>query len=140
MNRDYLRDKSVGFWFSAGLSAFSLITAAVYAGCYAGTDDMSWAAFVFILFAAISGGTLIALKQYKYAPYAIAVFVFLSLLFFIYGIYYYVSVVMVGIDLDTFDPQFIVCALFFMLAFGLSIANLFLKQIKDGGRKDEQEN
>ena len=98
------------------------------------------AAFVFILLAAISGGTLIALKQYKYAPYAIAVFVFLSLLFFIYGIYYYVSVVMVGIDLDTFDPQFIVCALFFMLAFGLSIANLFLKQIKDGGRKDEQEN
>ncbi|MDE6505462.1 MAG: hypothetical protein K2L42_06295 [Clostridia bacterium] len=140
MIKDYLKDKSIGFWFSAGLSVFSLITAAVYAGCYAGTDDMSWAAFVFILLAGLSGCALIAFKQFKFVPYVIAVLVFLALLFFIYGIYYYVSVVMVGIDLDSFDPQFIVCALFFVLAFGVSIANLFLKQINEKGRGDEQKN
>lgn len=137
MIKDYIKDKAVGFWFSVALTALSLITAAVYAGCYAGTDDMSWVAFVLILLAGISGATLIALKQFKYAPYALAILIFLSLLFFIYGIYYYVSVVMVGIDLDSFDAKFIVCLILFLLSFALGIANLFIRQIKREGAENE---
>ena len=88
----------------------------------------------------LAGGVLIALKKYSYAPYALAVLIFLSLLFFIYGIYYYVSVVMVGIDLDSFDPEFIVCTIFYILAFGVSVANLFIRQIKKEAVENEQEN
>lgn len=138
MLHSYLKDKDVGFWFSASLVVFSLLTAVIYAACYAGTDNINWASFAFMLVAAVAGGALIALKLYVYVPYVLAALIFLSLLFFIYGIYYYVSVVMVGIDLDTFEPQFIVCALFYFLAFGASVANVFLRQIKKEVREDEQ--
>lgn len=139
MLKDYLKDKAVGFWFTCALTVLSIITAAVYAGCYAGTDDMSWTAFALVLLAGLSGAALVGTKQFKYAPYALAVLIFLSLLFFIYGIYYYVSVVMVGIDLDSFDARFIVNFILYLLLFGLSIANLFLTQIKVKGAEDEQE-
>lgn len=137
MLQSYLKDKDVGFWFSASLVVFSLLTAVIYAACYAGTDNINWVSFAFMLAAAVAGGVLIALKKYSYAPYALAVLIFLSLLFFIYGIYYYVSVVMVGIDLDSFDPEFIVCAIFYFLAFGVSVANLFLRQIKKEAGENE---
>ena len=140
MLQNYLKDKDVGFWFSASLVVFSLLTAVIYAACYAGTDNINWVSFAFMLAAALAGGVLIALKKYSYAPYALAVLVFLLVLFFIYGIYYYVSVVMVGIDLDSFDPEFIVCTIFYILAFGVSVANLFIRQIKKEAVENEQEN
>lgn len=140
MLKDYLKDKDVGFWFSASLVVFSLLTAVVYAACYAGTDNISWLSFAFMLAAAAAGGALIALRRFTYAPYVLAALIFLSLLFFIYGIYYYVSVVMVGIDLDTFEPQFIICAIMYLLAFGAAVANVFLRQIKREALENEQEN
>ncbi len=136
MLNNYMKDKDVGFWFSASLVVFSLITAVVYAACYAGTDNINWISFALMLAAAVSGAVLIALKLYVYVPYVLAALIFLSLLFFVYGIYYYVSVVMVGIDLDNFEPQFIICAIMYILAVGASVANVFLRQIKKEVRED----
>ncbi len=136
MLNNYMKDKDVGFWFSASLVVFSLITAVVYAACYAGTDNINWISFALMLAAAVSGAVLIALKLYVYVPYVLAALIFLSLLFFVYGIYYYVSVVMVGIDLDHFEPQFIICAIMYILAVGASVANVFLRQIKKEVRED----
>lgn len=130
MLKNYLKDKDVGFYFSAALVILALLTSVVYAICYAGTDNINWLSFAFMLAAAVVGATLIALKLYVYVPYALAILIFMSLLFFIYGIYYYVSVVMVGIDLDSYDVQFIICTILYVLAFGASIANVFLRQIK----------
>ena len=137
MIKNYLKDKDVGFWFSASLILLSLLTSIVYVSCYAGTDNMNWASFAFMLLAAVSGAILIAFKQYKFAPYALGAFIFVSLLFFIYGIYYYVSVVMVGIDLDKFDPEFIVCLILYLIAFAAGIANIFLRQIKKENKTEE---
>lgn len=131
MIKEYLKDKSVGFWFSASLVLFTLITAIVYSVSYAGTDNISWGAFAFLIAAAAGSAVLIALKQYKFVPYLQALLIFLSLLFFIYGIYYYVSVVMVGIDLDHFDPEFYACTILFVIAFVASVANVFLRQTKE---------
>ncbi|MDE5729089.1 MAG: hypothetical protein K2I20_02825 [Clostridia bacterium] len=136
MLNNYLKDKDVGFWFSASLVVFSLLTAVVYAVCYAGTDNINWVAFAFLIAAAVLGAALIALKLYVYVPYVLAALIFLSLLFFVYGIYYYVSVVMVGIDLDHFEPQFFVCTIMFVLATAASVANVFLRQIKKEVRED----
>lgn len=130
MLKTYLKDKDVGFYFSAALVILALLTSVVYAICYAGTDNINWLSFAFMLAAAVVGATLIALKLYVYVPYALAILIFMSLLFFIYGIYYYVSVVMVGIDLDSYDAQFIICTILYVLAFGASVANVFLRQIK----------
>lgn len=136
MIRDYLKDKAVGFWFTAAIAALSLVTAIVYAVCYAGTENINWFSFAFMLAAFVAAVVLVVLGKIKLAPYIQAALVFLSLLCFIYGIYYYVSVVLVGIDLDTFDPEFIVCTVLYAVTFGLGVANVFLKQIKDEVREN----
>lgn len=138
MMAEFLKDKSVGFWFSAALVLLSLVTAVVYAASYAGTDNINWVAFALLLAAAVGAAVLIILKQYKYVPYLQAILIFLSLLFFIYGIYYYVSVVMVGIDLDHFEPQFFACTILFLISFGVGVANVFLKQTKDLSQAKEE--
>ncbi len=130
---DYLKDKAVGFWFSVSIAALSLITSIVYAVCYAGSDDMNWVSFALMAAAAVAAVVLIVLKRFEWAAYAQAALIFLSLLFFIYGIYYYVSVVLVGIDLDSFSAEFWVCTVLYALCFGLGVANVFLKQTKNGG-------
>lgn len=130
--KDYLKNKAIGFWFSVGIGAFALVTAVVYVACYAGTDNINWVSFALMLAAFIVSAVLIPLNKFvKYLPYVQALLIFLSLLFFIYGIYYYVSVVAVGIDLDHFGPEFFVCVILFVIAIGVSIANVFLPQEKE---------
>ena len=58
MLNNYMKDKDVGFWFSASLVVFSLITAVVYAACYAGTDNINWISFALMLAAAVSGAEI----------------------------------------------------------------------------------
>lgn len=129
--KNYLKTRSVGFWFSVAVILLSVITAAVYAASYAGTDNISWAAFALLLVGAAAGVVLIALKQGKFAPYVLALMAFAAFLCFVEGIYFYVSVVMVGIDIqDGFSAEFIVCALLFVLTFGLGVADIFLSQTK----------
>lgn len=137
--KKYVKHKGIGFWFSVAVTLLSLVTAIVYVSCYAGTDNINWGAFALLLVSFVAGGALIALNRYKWAPYAQAVLVFVSLLLFIYGIYYYVSVVMVGIDADSFDASFIINAIFFIVTFGLSVANLFLNPEKSESKGAENE-
>ena len=71
------------------------------------------------------------LKQYKIAPYALGFLNFVALLFYVYGIYYYVSVVLVGIDLDHFEPQFFVSTILFVVLLGASVTSIFMEQVKE---------
>lgn len=129
--KGYLKDKGIGFWFSIVITILSLITAIVYIVSYNNTDNFNMAAFVLMLAAALVGIVLLVCKQLKLIPYLQAILIYLSLLFFIYGIYYYVSVLAVGIDIQEVDPEFIVCTALFFLTFVLSVANVFLKQTKE---------
>lgn len=139
MIREYLKDKAIGFWFSVSLVLLTAVTAIVYVSCYAGSDDMNWFSFAFMLAACIATVVLILLKKFEYASYAAALLIFLSLLFFIYGIYYYVSVVLVGIDLDSFSAEFIACTVLYALTFGLGVANVFLRPLKKETDKEEKD-
>ena len=120
MIREYLKDKAIGFWFSVSLVLLTAVTAIVYVSC-------------------IATVVLILLKKFEYASYAAALLIFLSLLFFIYGIYYYVSVVLVGIDLDSFSAEFIACTVLYALTFGLGVANVFLRPLKKETDKEEKD-
>lgn len=130
--KNYLKDKGIGFWFSVAVTALSLVTAIVYIASYNNTDNYHIAAFILLLAAVVCGVLLAALKQLKWVPYVQAILVFLSLLFFIYGIYYYVSVLAVGIDIQEVASEFVVCTILFAVTFVLSVANVFLKQTKEG--------
>lgn len=130
--KDLFKNKPVGFYVTLGTIGLTLITAIAYLLCYNNTDNFNLWSFIVLLVSAVAAIVLVVLKQHKYAPYSLGLLNFLALLFYIYGIYYYVSVVLVGIDLDHFEPEFFVSTILFVLTIGASIATIFLKQDKEG--------
>ncbi len=124
--KSYLKGKSIGFYVSLSLLALFLATAVVYPICYAGTVHISWVSFGFLIGALAIGGVFMYKGWYLYVPIILGALGFLALLFYIYGIYYYVSIVLVGIDLSTVDFPFILCTTLYSLIFIVSIANIFL--------------
>lgn len=125
-----IKGKTVGFWVSFGIGTFSSVTAIVYAVCYVGSDYMNWIAFSLTLLCAAASVGMIISKQTRFLPYVQAILCFTALMFFIYGIYYYVSIVVVGIDLTSVDAPFVISASLFVLLAGFGIANIFLNQTK----------
>lgn len=131
--KSFTEDKSLGFWFSAAIIFLSLLTPVLYICFYVGLEQFSWTAFILPLAAAVAGAVLIVFRRYEWLNIALALLNFVALLFFIYTVSHYVSVVLVGIDLDHFEPQFIVCAALYLLTCALGVANVFLKQVKENG-------
>lgn len=139
---EFKKGKLPGFWVSVGLIFLSILIAIIYIACFVGTEEMNYFAFTFLLIGAIGGAVLIVLKKYDIATYVIGACVFIALLFYIYAVYYYVSVVMVGIDLDHFSAEFIVTTILLVIATIAGIANIFLPQVKteDVALKESEEN
>ena len=129
--KDLFKNKPLGFYISLGTIGLSLITAITYLLCYNKTDNFNVWAFIILLVSVVSSVVLVLLKQIKIAPYVFGLLNFLALLFYVYGIYYYVSIVLVGIDLDHFDPEFIVCTILFVVLLATSITSIFMKQVKE---------
>jgi lysylphosphatidylglycerol synthetase-like protein (DUF2156 family) len=127
----FFKDKSYGFYASVVVFVMSLITAIVYAANYGGTKEMSWAAFIIILVGLVAAVVLGVFGRYRWIPVAMAVADFVALLLFIKAVYFYVSVVLYGINGSAFSPQFTTSTVFLIITFVLSIANIFLKQVKD---------
>ncbi len=123
-------NKSIGYYFSAVITLLSLVTAIVYAATYAGTAYISWMAFVLLLVLFVVNVALFLLAQLEWTTLSSVVLATIAVCFFAYGIYFYVSIVMVGIDLQTFDNNFIINAILFVLLLSLSISNVFLKKLK----------
>ena len=77
-----------------------------------------------------------------YIQFALSTAAFMS---YIYAVYYYVSVVLVGLDLDSFSFGFILCSAAFAVLQITAFVNVFIphdkavgkcgKAIKEGGRK-----
>ena len=125
------KNKSIGFYVTLGTIGLALVTAVAYLLCYNNTDNFNVWAFIVLLVSVVASVILVLIKQYKIAPYALGFLNFVALLFYVYGIYYYVSVVLVGIDLDHFEPQFFVSAILFVVLLGASVAAIFMKQEKE---------
>ena len=123
--------KPVGFYVSLGTAVLALITSIAYLICYNNTDNFNVWAFIVLLVSFAAAVVLVVLKQFKIVPYALGLLNFVAMLFYVYGIYYYVSVVLVGIDLDHFEPQFFVSTILFVLTVGASVAAIFMKQVNE---------
>ncbi len=134
--KSYLKDKSIGFYASLSLLVLFFVTAIVYPICYAGTVHISWVSFGLLLAALAVGCVLMYKGWYLYVPVALGILGFLALLFYIYGIYYYVSIVLVGIDLTSVDFPFILCTVLYSLIFVVSIVNIFLPHSAKEARND----
>jgi len=129
----FFRNKGIGFYLTLVLVALAVITAAVYADSYAKyPNHMSWTAV-----GLLAGGAAVALvlslinKLSNWAPWVQVFSIFSSLMLFVQHLYSYVVVVVVGIDLNTFTPQFILCSVLYGVSVVLSIVNIYLKQVKE---------
>lgn len=127
----FFKDKGIGFFMSVIVLLFSLVTAAVYAVGYSGSSDFSGPVLIAILAGAAAAVILALLKRYNWVPVALALGNFAALLLFIKSIYFYVSVVMYGINGSAFSPAFTSSTTCLAVALVLSIANIFMKQVKE---------
>lgn len=129
--KSFFASKSYGFYVTLGLMVLSIITALLYAVNYKDfVAYMDWTAVILMLVAVGLSLALVILKQEKFAPVVLGIGNFAGLLIYIQKIYGYVAVVLVGIDVNTFSTQFLVCTTFFALTAIVSLVNIYLKQTK----------
>lgn len=91
-----LENKSYGFYVTFVSVVVSIVCAAVYASMYSGSRYMEWPAVVAMLVGAAVSLVLMFTKKAGWANAVIAAADFVAFLYYVYGIYFYVSVVMVG--------------------------------------------
>lgn len=135
MKLNVFKDRSLGFYCTAGAALFAIVTSIVYAACYHNLPRfMSWEAFYVLLFGAIVALGVLVVKNKIVEDVASALLILatiIGLCFFIQYIYNYVVVVMVGIDLNHFDPEFIVCTTMFAVSLVAAIVSFFMPKAKE---------
>lgn len=135
--KNFFKDKGVGYYVTVLATVLALATMIVYVSYYghgpreANIDCMNWVAFYLILAGIVLTVALLIFNQRFWATVSISLFSFVSLLFYIYGVYGYVSVVAVGIDLKTLSPGFLACTILYVLTIVFAYASVFLKQKKE---------
>ncbi len=131
--------KKFGFYVTIGIAFLAIVTAFVYyAGYGAIPRFMSWPAFYLLLAGAVVSVVLLFTPLNQFGPAVLALASLVSLLLFIKIIYNYVAVVMVGIDLANFDPEFLASTVMFVLTFLASVMCLFLPQRACSESKKEE--
>lgn len=126
--KNFLANKPLGFRVTLVATALSLVTALAYLAIYSSSRYMSWQAFGIMVAGIVVAAALIALKQVRFAPSALLLGDFLSLLFYVYYIYFYISSVATGIQFSGFPLEFFVNAVLYGLSLVLSIACVFMRQ------------
>lgn len=135
---NFLKDKKIGFWFSAAIAFLFLLSGILFVSIvpglvdytrYAYTSFIPWITAILFIGFVLSIG-LGAIKRYEILPYAQGACGLIALLLFVYSSYKYVFELFVGIENMQFYPQIIILAVLFVIILGLSIANIFLKQTK----------
>lgn len=129
--KQFLHGKGVGFWLSCGLALFALAFAIAYQCAYGGTAEYSVMCFVSALVLVAATALLEGFGLHGFAGMAQLVCVMSGLGSFVYVNYYYVSVVLVGIDAAEFSARFIFCVVAYALTLVGSIVNVF---VGNGGK------
>jgi len=132
--KKFLSNKSFGFYVTAALALLSIVSAIIYrvtyAGFYSGNQEVfSRVAFWFLLGWIPCAIALYVFKQGRYANYLAAIALFVALLTYVNAIYYYVSVMEVGID-ASFTGVFFLITILFVFQWILALANVFFPQEK----------
>ena len=127
----YLRDYPAGFFASAGVAGASLILAVFYTVAYGASDEFSIVAAIMPAVLIVGTFLLAALNLYEWIAAFQTVVLLTGLGFYIYSVYYYVSVVFIGIDAQTFSAAFIITSLLYVLSTAAACVNVFLANKKE---------
>ena len=143
--KKFFKKKTVGFYLSAVAALLSLVTAIVYAAAYGGTQYMNWGAFVIMLFAFIGFAALSIFDiTARFAPAFLCAFGLVSFALYVLATYMYLSEVfyngVTAAAMAELNPAYVFCLVAIVIVIALSIAGIFMKQIKEvpeQGGKDE---
>lgn len=129
----FFKSKGIGFYLTLCLVVLSVVTAAAYIMSYVKyPNHMSWTAVGLLFGGAAAALVLSVIRRCGWlAPWVLVGTIFSSLMLYIQHLYSYVVVVIVGIDLSSFTPQFILCTALYVASVVLSIVNIYLKQEKE---------
>lgn len=130
-NNPLFKDKSYGFYVTLTLTVLTAVAAVLYAALYNGSRYMSMPAVVIMLAGAVISAALGFTRYAKWSCVVLALADFAGLLLYIYGIYFYVSIVMVGIQASSFNWQFLLCTTVFVVLLAANVVNVFLKQVRE---------
>ena len=123
--------KAYGFLVMLLVAALTVVTAIVYMNSYQKLDVyMSWTAVNVMLAGAAVALILSIAGLNDLGTGVLALVNLIGLLLFAQVIYGYVVVVLVGIDLNSFDQKFITCTALFAISFIASVVTMFLPQKK----------
>lgn len=126
--KEILANKRCGFYVTIALALLSIGTAAFYALRFGKYVAMSWPAFANLIGGAVVAVALAFMGKGKWGPWVQFATIFNAVLLFITTQYTYVAVVLVGIDLNEFSPQFIISSVLLVVSLLVSIVNIYLKQ------------
>ena len=108
---------------SAICSVLSVVSAILYRSWFMGSAEYNNYAFICMIAAAALG-----ILSFIGIGGGIQFLLLLAgTMLYIYGMYYYVSIVLVGIDLQSFSGAFITCSALFGTTLGLSTLNVLIK-------------
>ena len=108
-------------------SALSVVTAFLYRGWFIGSAEFNEISF-YLMIGAGALGILAIIGLGDFAASVQFLMLLASSMFYIYGMYYYVSIVLVGIDLQSFSTAFIACSALVGSTVALSTLNVLIKR------------
>lgn len=121
-----LKSKPVSTVITLICSLLSLVTAILYRMWFVGTSEYNKMAFLCLVIASALGvfaffglANLVNAVQF--------LLIVAGCMLYIYGMYYYVSIVLVGIDLQSFSSAFIVSSVLLGSTTAASTVNVLLK-------------
>lgn len=122
--------KSFGFYVTLICIALCAVTAIVYPYIYGDSRYMSMTAEYFLIGGAVLALLLTLIKKVRFAPAVLLTASLVATMLYIYGIYFFISSALVGIQYSGFPPEFIANAACFGGTLVLSILNVFFPQVK----------
>ena len=127
------KNKNNGFYISIIVTFLSLLTSLIYLLTYKGSDYMSWTSFLLLVTVVLVNIILLVKNKLSLSPWISGLIILIAYMFYFYGKYLYISVVLVGIDLSSFDSKFIINTTLYTILFLLSIINIYLPQRSNEG-------
>lgn len=123
--------KTYGFYVTLALAVLNIVTAILYASFYGKyVAYINWPAVYVMIIGSVASVVLSVFGLDDFATALLALVAFTGFLLYAMKIYGYIAVVLVGIDLTEFSPEFITLTVFFAICLVGGIANIFLKQKK----------
>lgn len=128
--KSFFKDKTIAYYVALGFAVLTIVTAIIYTVNFAQTKYMSWAAFVFLLIAAIAFIALSVFGYNRIGSGAMSALSFTAFLLFIASVYtYFLDNVMIGFKGPIFTGIIVCAALMLVCSIGANVtAWLHLKK------------